>query len=498
MNIDLQQLGIYFAAFFLGALITWLLMRSRANLIAQNLISQQQKDEQSKKQQFEFYTDEISELLEFKSNQEQFLFKLSSENKLLTTHFEVCKQKYKDARNRLQETQNEVRQTISELNNANKEVSHYKSTVAELSTLNEQQKQAADEKLQLLNESRVEMTNQFKTLAHEIFEQKDKKFSISSKERLDGILNPFNKQLNDFKQTVNDVYVNEAKQRASLKTEIQGLKELNQQLNIEAINLTNALKGDKKLQGNWGELILERVLEQSGLRKGHEYQTQGGFRDADNNILKPDVIIHLPQEKDIIVDSKVSLIAYEKYSSENNEQQQEAYLREHITAIEKHIKSLSEKDYSSLKGVKSLDFVLMFIPIEPAFMVAFQNNDKLFSDAFNCKIIVVTPTTLLATLKTIENLWRYEKQNQNARIIAERAGNIYDKFRGFLEDIEKLGKQLDNTQSTYHDALNKLNKGKGNLVNQAQQLLDLGIKVKKEIPKSMLENSDIEANIKTK
>ena len=234
------------------------------------------------------------------------------------------------------------------------------------------------------------------------------------------------------------------------------------------------------------------MLEQSGLRKGQEYETQGGFRDTDNNILKPDVIIHLPQEKDIIVDSKVSLIAYEKYASAESTKEQEAALSDHMEAIKNHIKTLSEKDYSSLSGVKTLDFVLMFIPIEPAFMIAFQKNDKIFVDAFSSKIIVVTPTTLLATLKTIENLWRYEKQNQNARDIADRAANIYDKFRGFIEDIEKLGKQLDTTQSTYHDAVSKLTRGRGNLINQAQQLLDLGVKVKKEIPKSMLEKAEIE------
>jgi len=494
MNIDLQQLSIFAGAFFLGALILWLLMRSRTKLILDNITTLHIATLTSSQQQHDSFEEEISELQEQRHNQKKILQKLSEENKVLLTHFEVTKQKYKQAKLRVEELQidlNRINKLSSQTSNKN---TQHQATIAELTTLNEQQQKSADEKLALLNESRQEMTNQFKALANEIFDEKDKKFSQSSKERLDGILNPFNKQLQDFKQTVNEVYVNEAKQRASLKTEIQGLKELNQQLNTEAINLTRALKGDKKLQGNWGELILERVLEQSGLRKDHEYETQGGFRDADNNILKPDVIIHLPQNKDIIVDSKVSLIAYEKYSSANDEDQQALFLKEHIAAIENHIKTLSEKDYSSLKGVKSLDFVLMFIPIEPAFMVAFQNNDKLFSDAFTRKIIVVTPTTLLATLKTIENLWRYEKQNQNARIIAERAGNIYDKFRGFLEDIEKLGKQLDTTQSTYHDALNKLNKGKGNLVNQAQQLLDLGVKVKKEIPKSMLENSDLSEN----
>jgi DNA recombination protein RmuC len=267
------------------------------------------------------------------------------------------------------------------------------------------------------------------------------------------------------------------------------LKELNERLNKEALNLTTALKGDKKTQGNWGELVLERVLEQSGLRKGQEYETQGGFRDAENNLLKPDVIIHLPQEKAVIVDSKVSLIAYEKYSSSENPERKEELLKQHINAVESHIKSLSEKDYSNIKGIQSLDFVLMFIPIEPAFNIAFQNNDKLFNQAFEKKIIVVTPTTLLATLKTIENLWRYENQNRNARIIAEKAGNLYDKFRGFVEDIEKLGNQINTVNDTYQNALNKLSKGKGNLISQSQQLVDLGVKVKKEIPRSILDES---------
>ncbi|MFK8010687.1 MAG: DNA recombination protein RmuC [Marinicellaceae bacterium] len=491
MKIEILHIVLFVVGLFIGVLIAWLIMRSRAKLVIFNETTHNLKEKNTLRQKNEFLCDENAELQEQRHNQENILIKISDENKTLTTHFEVCKQKFKDLKKHYEESQNKISHLKSELEFFSTENISFKEKIAELSTLNKQQKLAAHEKLTLLNESRVEMTNQFKSLAHDIFEEKNKQFSDTSKERLDNILNPFNKQLNEFKNTVKDVYVNEAKQRASLKTEIKGLKDLNHQLNKEAINLTKALKGDKKLQGNWGELILERVLEQSGLRKDFEYEAQGGFRDADNNILKPDVIIHLPQGKDIIVDSKVSLVAYEKYSSASDEEQS-MLLKEHIKAIENHIKALSEKDYSSLKGIKSLDFVLMFIPIEPAFMVAFQDNEKLFSDAFNSKIIVVTPTTLLATLKTIENLWRYEKQNQNARIIAERAGIIYDKFRGFIEDIEKLGKQLDTTQNTYHDALNKLNKGKGNLVNQAQQLLNLGVKVKKEIPKSLLKNIDLD------
>lgn len=488
MSINLEQILIFGSAFVLGVFIYWLFVRSRTNLIIENEKSKLTTELKLNQQKLEKLQEYYVKLHKSAKEHEMDNASLTENNKDLVTELAVSKQQLLH----LKETQDEIYQLRQHLSNKESENIKSQTIIAELQTLNTQQQKSADEKLTLLNETKDELKNQFKTLANDIFDEKDKKFSFQSKEKLDAVINPFSKQLDEFKKKVDDVYDNEGKQRASLITEVKNLRELNQQLNKEAKNLTQALKGDKKLQGNWGELILERVLEQSGLRKGHEYETQGGFRDTENNILKPDVIIHLPQEKDIIVDSKVSLIAYEKYTSAESKKEQSLALNEHMEAIKNHIKTLSEKDYSSLSGVKTLDFVLMFVPIEPAFMIAFQKNDKIFVDAFSSKIIVVTPTTLLATLKTIENLWRYEKQNQNARDIADRAANIYDKFRGFIEDIEKLGKQLDTTQSTYHDALNKLTRGRGNLVNQAQQLLDLGVKVKKEIPKSMLEKSEIE------
>jgi len=487
MNINLQQLLIFSGAFVLGILAFWLYIRSRTQLIIENEKSKLSTELKLYQQKLEKLQEYYVRLNKSAKQREQDNTHLAENNKNLITELAVSKQQLL----RLKEVQDEIFQLKQVLKEKEKEHLKSQTIIAELQTLNTQQQKSADEKLALLNETKEELKTQFKSLANDIFEEKDKKFSAQSKQKLDAILNPFSKQLDDFKKKVDDVYHDEGKQRASLITEVKNLRELNQQLNKEARNLTQALKGDKKLQGNWGELILERVLEQSGLRKGHDYQTQGGFRDADNNILKPDVIIHLPQEKDIIIDSKVSLIAYENYASAESEKDKKLALKAHLDAIKSHIKTLSEKNYSALPGVKTLDFVLMFIPIEPAFMVAFQQNDQIFVDAFSSKIVVVTPTTLLATLKTIENLWRYEKQNQNARDIADRAANIYDKFRGFIEDIEKLGKQLDTTQSTYHDALNKLTRGRGNLVNQAQQLLNLGIKVKKDIPKSILEKSEI-------
>ncbi len=361
-----------------------------------------------------------------------------------------------------------------------------------LQTQNEQERKITEEKISLLNATKEELKNQFTILSNTIFDEKSKSFADLNREKLDIILSPFNEELKGFRQKIDAVYVNEAKERASLKTELEALKTLNQKLNAEAINLTRALKGDKKTQGSWGELILERVLEQSGLRKGVEYETQVSFRDKENKLLKPDVIVHLPEGKDVVIDSKVSLVDYERYVSTTEDDTQAIHLNAHVNAIRHHIRTLSEKDYSDLKGLKSLDFILMFIPIEPAFMTAFQHDENLFSDAFTSGIVIVTPTTLLATLRTIKNIWRYENQNENAARIAEKASAIYDKFRGFVEDIEKLGKQLNTVSNTYDTAFNKLSRGRGNLISQAQQFVDLGVQVKKEISKSVLEHADLE------
>ena len=299
-------------------------------------------------------------------------------------------------------------------------------------------------------------------------------------------------QLGEFKQRIETVYDNENKDRVSLTEQIKLLRTETAQMNKEALNLTRALKGDKKTQGNWGEMILESVLERSGLRKGIEYDTQGAFRDEDNRLFKPDVIVHLPEEKDIIIDSKVSLIAYEQYCVAENDIERSQYLKQHTDAVRNHIKGLSAKDYSALKGIRSLDFVLLFMPIEAAFIAAFQADERLFTDAFEHNIVVVTPTTLLATLRTIENIWRYERQNENAKLIADKAGVVYDKIRGFVEDLDKLGKQLSTVQGTYEGVMNKLTHGNGNLIRQANSFVELGIKVKKTLPKHINQQAGIE------
>jgi DNA recombination protein RmuC len=354
-----------------------------------------------------------------------------------------------------------------------------------------QERQHGGEKLALLERAREELRLQFQALAQRIFDEKSVTFSARNSATLGAVLQPFQEQLNAFRKRIDDIYISDTKERVSLKEEILHLRDLNQRINTEAVNLARALKGDRKIQGNWGEMVLERVLEQSGLRKGHEYETQSGFRDRDNQLMKPDVIVRLPEGKDIIVDSKVSLSAWEQYVNCEEEDQRRISLGRHVNAIREHIAELGRKDYSELKGIRSLDFVLMFMPIEAAFLAAFQHDEKLFSDAFACKIIVVTPTTLLATLRTIENIWRFEHQNRNAQEIAEQAGALYNKLCGFIEDMEKIGRQLAVCTTTYDAAMNKLTHGRGNIIALAHGFPELGVKTKRPLPKSVTEISEL-------
>ena len=355
----------------------------------------------------------------------------------------------------------------------------------------DEQNKNNQERLNEFNKNRKLMKIEFENLAGTILEEKSKRFSQQNIISLNDLLNPMREQLGDFRKRVDQIHNEDSKDRSTLQEQIIQLNTLNQQMNKEAKNLTRALTGDKKVQGNWGEMILEKVLEQSGLRKGVEYETQTGFRDPDNNLLKPDVIVHLPEGKDIIIDSKVSLINYNEYVNCEDEIQQQTALKAHVQSVSNHIKNLSSKDYSNLKELRSLDFILMFMPIDAAFMAAFQHDEQLFNTAFENKIIVVTSTTLLATLRTIENIWRYERQNENARKVADSAGLVYDKLRGFLEDFEKIGKQLNTVHTTYDTAMNKLTLGRGNLIRQAESFVELGVKIKKQLPKDIVERAEI-------
>ena len=363
---------------------------------------------------------------------------------------------------------------------------------AKLTTELKEEVRRSDESLQNLNETKQELHTQFENLANQIFAEKTKTFADQSKANLATILTPFKEKIAEFEKKVTDVYNTEGKERHSLIKEVQRLQELNQKIGEEAENLTKALKCDTRAQGAWGEIILERILEESGLRKGLEYDSQGGFRDAEGKLLKPDVVVHLPEDKDIIIDSKVSLIAYEKYVRSENDEERDRAVKEHLMSINAHLKGLESKRYDELPGVKSLDFVLMFIPIESAFMLAIDKDSEIFRKAFDQNIMIVSPTTLLVTLRTIQNIWRYEHQNKNALEIAKKAGDLYGKFVGFVEDLEKVGDQIDNTRKAYDGAHNKLVSGKGNLIARTQALIDLGVKSRKQLPASVLEEAELE------
>ncbi len=362
---------------------------------------------------------------------------------------------------------------------------------ATLTTQLKEELRRSGEHLKILSDAKKELQTQFENIANQIFEEKTKTFADQSRANLDTILTPFKEKITAFENKVTAVYNSEGKERHSLIKEVQRLQELNRKIGEDAENLTKALKGDTKTQGSWGEIILERILEESGLRKGFEYDSQGGFRDAEGKLLKPDVIVHLPEGKEIIIDSKVSLVAYEKYVKAEEGSEKTQTLKDHLLSINAHLKGLESKRYDELPGVKSLDFVLMFIPIESAFMLAIEKDNALFRKAFDQNIMIVSPSTLLVTLRTIENIWRYEYQNKNALEIAEKAGNLYEKFVGFVEDLEKIGLQLNNTQKTYDGAHNKLVSGKGNLIARTQTLIDLGVKSRKKLPVAMTQEADL-------
>ena len=355
----------------------------------------------------------------------------------------------------------------------------------ELAVRLEESNKAHQDKLATLEHAEQRLSEQFQNLAQRIFEQKSEHFQRQSNESLQHILTPLRQQLGDFHKKVDSVYDSERLQRQGLLHELQSLKELNRQMTEEAHNLTRALKGDKKLQGNWGEMVLARVLEESGLRQGHEFETQVSLRDDNNERFIPDVVVHLPDGKDIIVDAKVSLVGYERYVAATDDAERALALRSHVQALRQHIRGLGSKDYERLKGLNSLDYVLMFVPIESAFFAAMEADPALFTDALAKNIMIVSPTNLLVVLRTIRRVWSYEQQSQNAQEIASRAAALYDKFVGFVEELEKVGSAIDNSQKRYQEAYSKLASGRGNLVRQTEMLLELGVESKKQLPEAL-------------
>ncbi len=372
------------------------------------------------------------------------------------------------------------------LERAKQENTGLRTKLSELETRLEDERRNAGEKLTLLQEARDQLKMEFQNVANKIFEDKSQKFTEQNRENIEGVLKPIREQLLDFKKKVEDVYDKESKDRVSLLNEIIHLKSLNERISDDAVNLTNALKGQSKTRGSWGEMILERVLEESGLQKGREYDVQTMYAGEEGQRRHPDVIVHLPEGKDIVIDSKVSLTAYEKYCTADTEEKRDKFLKEHIISVRTHIKSLSEKRYEELEGIRTLDFVLMFLPIEGAFWTAIESEQGLFNESFSRNIMLVSPSTLLATLRIINNIWRYEDQNKNALIIAKKAGDLYDKFVGFVEALDDVGQKIDKARESYHTARNRLADGRGNLVRRSVELRQLGVKAQKELPEGLI------------
>ncbi|WP_229411076.1 MULTISPECIES: DNA recombination protein RmuC [unclassified Massilia] len=372
------------------------------------------------------------------------------------------------------------------LTEAEARVNELTDQLTHLRTQAEAEQRNSAEKLELLLQAKTSLSDQFKTLANDILEEKSKRFAEQNREGISLLLEPLKTKLTEFQGKVEEVYINEGKDRSALSAQVHRLVELNQSLSQDAKNLTLALKGSAKTQGNWGELILERVLEASGLRKGHEYHVQDSQLREDGSRGQADVIIDLPEERKIVVDAKVSLVAYERFTTADNDEARTLALKQHLDSVRSHIKGLSEKRYHTMYGLKSLDFVLAFVPVEPAFMTAVTNDDSLFMDAWNRNVLLVSPSTLLFVVRTVAHLWRQEAQSKNAQEIAKRGGDLYDKLCGFVEDLETVGNRLSQAQKAYDLAHGKLAGGRGNVIRQAEMLRDLGVKPTKTLPATTL------------
>ena len=381
-------------------------------------------------------------------------------------------QQMEQLRNQLQQTGQERETIRTEKESLAIQLSKKEGDFDNLWERNKEQKQEVEQ----LQEK---FTKEFENLANKILEEKTSKFTEQNKENLKNILSPLQDKIQLFEKKVEDTHKESIDYHAALRQQILGLREMNAQMSKETLNLTKALKGDSKMQGNWGELILERVLEKSGLEKGREYEVQQSFTTDEGNRVFPDVVINLPDGKKMVVDSKVTLTAYERYINEEDDDVKAQYLKEHVVSLKRHVDQLSEKNYHDLYQMESPDFVLLFIPIESAFALALNVDTSLYNKAFEKNIIIVTPSTLLATLRTIDSMWTNQKQQENALEIARQAGGLYDKFQGFVDDLIKVGNKIKDSKTEYDNAMNKLVDGSGNLVNRVENLKKMGAKAKK-------------------
>ncbi|WP_019895688.1 DNA recombination protein RmuC [Hydrogenovibrio halophilus] len=384
----------------------------------------------------------------------------------------------------------DLAQARSELHRITEQYQAEATQKATLETRMKSQEQAYEEKMVLLEEAKQRMTEAFEALSNDILKRKQSELEAQSQKSLRHLMEPMHASMEQFKARMETVHKENLEGRASLKTQLEQLQSLNQQISEEAHNLTHALKGDQKLQGNWGEQILKRLLERSGLREGQEFESEKSFTQEDGSRLRPDVIVNLPDRKHVIIDAKVSLLEYEKALNAPTPAEREQAIKAHLGSLRKHIHALSKKRYDHIERLHPPDFVLMFVPIEGAYLLAVEKDPALFEAAFEQKVAVVTPTTLFTTLKTIEQLWRYERQSEHTMKLIKRAADVHDKFVGFVTHFEKIGKQLNTLNSSYDTARRQMMAGQGNLVRQAEMLKELAGKTRKEMPEHLLEEAE--------
>jgi DNA recombination protein RmuC len=437
----------FFIGLLVGVIVTWLVLRERISSAAEKARGESQIEVARQNERLTALHEDVKRLTSEKENLAELRDQLTAEQQRLSTK------------------------------------------VAELATILESERSRTVENMQLLKNAEEQLANRFKSLASEILEDKSRRFTEQNQTNLNQLLEPLKVKITEFQGKVQEVYVQEGKDRSALAEQVRQLMTLNSQLSKDAHNLTSALKGQSKTQGNWGEFILERVLETSGLRKGHEYDVQESHTREDGSRAQPDVVVHMPDDRHLIVDAKVSLKAYEEYANAETDHQRDSAMKRHLDSVRGHIKELSVKNYQQLYGLKSLDFVLMFIPVEPAFMLAISHDSDLWQDAWKKNVLLVSPSTLLFVLRTVAHLWRQEQQNRNAQEIASRGAELYDKLVGFVEDLDSLGTRLHQAQKAYDGAYNKFAGGRGNVIRQAEMLKELGVKPTKQLPQDLTDSS---------
>lgn len=505
---DQQLMLVALAAFLLGALLTWLILRASSKALearlSERLLAAEAEiaEQMSERQVLSHENQQLREALNQASLERAMLHERASriiplehETTTLRTQLEALEHERRSQGERaagllaeLEPLRLRMENTERTLLETTHERERSRENLAQAQTQLAAEREQAHEKLTLLLEAKTQLSEQFKVLANEILEEKTQRFTEHNQAQIGQLLNPLRDRLSEFQKKVEDSYGQEARERHALREELKRLAEMNTRLGHEAESLTRALKGERKTQGMWGEMILETVLESSGLRKGFEYDTQVSLANAGSRA-QPDALIYLPENRVVIVDAKVSLSAYERYINDDDAAQKARHLKDHITALRAHIAGLSDKAYENIPELRTLDFVVLFVPIEPALMLAMEHDKSLFQDALKRNIVMVSPTTLLAVLRTIAHVWRQEQQNQNAQEIARQAGDLYDKLVGFVDDMQTLGGRIEQAAKSYEAAFNKLSSGRGNVLSRAQKLHRLGVQSSKKLPENLLQSA---------